>query len=170
MLPVPAPRPASMDYLWTPWRYQYISNIKNVVRCVFCIDSSPEHDEENFVLFRGKLNFVILNIFPYTTGHLLVAPYEHTSNFQTCSPEQSGEMLELAKRGQLAIEETYQPDGFNLGMNLGRCAGAGVEHHLHLHIVPRWVGDSNFMTIIGESRVLPEALETTYQKLRRFLS
>jgi ATP adenylyltransferase len=159
-----------MDYLWTPWRYQYISNIKNAVRCVFCIDPSPEHDAESFVVFRGKLNFVILNVFPYTSGHVLIAPYEHTSNFQACSPEQWGEMLELAKQCQFAIEQTYQPDGFNLGMNLGRCAGAGVENHLHLHVVPRWVGDSNFMTIIGETRVLPEALETTYQKLRQFFA
>ena len=159
-----------MDYLWTPWRYQYISNIKNTERCVFCIDSSTEDDKSNFVVFRGKLNFVILNIFPYTCGHVLIAPYEHASDLQACSPEQSAEMWELGKRCQLAIEQTYRPDGFNLGMNLGRCAGAGVEHHLHLHVVPRWIGDSNFMTILGESRVLPETLETTYHKLSPFFA
>jgi ATP adenylyltransferase len=159
-----------MDYLWTPWRYQYISNIKNTDRCVFCIESSTEHDERNFVVLRGKLNFVILNIFPYTSGHLLVAPYQHTSNLQDCSPELLSEMLGLAQRCQLAIEQTYHPDGFNLGMNLGRSAGAGVEDHLHLHVVPRWVGDSNFMAIVGETRVLPATLETTYRKLKAFLS
>jgi len=157
-----------MDYLWTPWRYQYIANLKNPSACVFCIATSGEYDERDFVVFRGKSSFVILNIFPYTTGHLLVAPYAHTADFQKCPPEESAEMLELVKRCQFALQQTYQPDGFNLGMNLGRCAGAGVEHHLHMHIVPRWIGDSNFMTVVGETRVLPESLETTFGKLRPY--
>ena len=157
-----------MDYLWTPWRYQYIASLKNPSRCVFCIETSGEYDERDFVVFRGKSSFVILNIFPYTTGHLLVAPYTHTADFQKCTAEESWEMLDLVKRCQLALEQTYRPDGFNVGMNLGRCAGAGVEHHLHMHVVPRWIGDSNFMTIVGETRVLPENLETTFAKLRPF--
>ena len=144
--------------------------MKNPSRCVFCLESSGEYDERDFVVFRGKSSFVILNIFPYTTGHLLVAPYAHTADFQKCSPEESGEMLELVKRCQFALQQTYHPDGFNLGMNLGRCAGAGVEHHLHMHVVPRWIGDSNFMTIVGETRVLPETLETTFSKLRPHFS
>jgi ATP adenylyltransferase len=155
-----------MDYLWTPWRYQYIASLKNPSRCVFCLDTSGEYDERDFVVFRGRLSFVILNIFPYTTGHLLVAPYAHNADFQKSSKEESAEMLELVKRCQFALQQTYQPDGFNIGMNLGRCAGAGVEHHLHMHVVPRWIGDSNFMTIVGETRVLPETLETTFRKLR----
>ena len=155
-----------MDYLWTPWRYQYIASLKNPSRCVFCLDTSGDYDERDFVVFRGRLSFVILNIFPYTTGHLLVAPYAHNADFQKSSKEESAEMLELVKRCQFALQQTYQPDGFNIGMNLGRCAGAGVEHHLHLHVVPRWIGDSNFMTIVGETRVLPETLETTFSKLR----
>ena len=159
-----------MDYLWTPWRYQYIVSLKNPSRCVFCIETSGERDERDFVVFRGRTSFVILNVFPYTTGHLLIAPYAHTADFQSCSPEQSSEMLELAKRCQLALQQTYNPDGFNFGMNLGRCAGAGVEHHLHMHVVPRWIGDSNFMTIVGETRVLPESLETTFGKLRPYFS
>jgi ATP adenylyltransferase len=159
-----------MDYLWTPWRYQYIASLKNPRRCVFCIETSGEYDERDFVVFRGKASFVILNIFPYTTGHLLVAPYAHTADFQECSPEESAEMLELVKRCQFALQQTYHPDGFNLGMNLGRCAGAGVEHHLHMHVVPRWIGDSNFMTVVGETRVLPESLETTFGKLRPYFS
>lgn len=159
-----------MDYLWSPWRYQYISNIRNTGRCVFCIDSSGERDREDFVVFRGRLNFVILNIFPYTTGHLLIAPYEHTADLQACPPEQLAEMLELAKLCQCAIERTYHPDGFNIGMNLGQSAGAGVAHHLHLHIVPRWAGDANFMSIVGETRILPEDLNTTYQKLKQLFS
>jgi len=159
-----------MDYLWTPWRYQYIASLKNPSRCVFCLETSGEYDERDFVVFRGRLSFVILNIFPYTTGHLLVAPYSHTADFQKSSPEESAEMLELVKRCQYALQQTYQPDGFNIGMNLGRCAGAGVEHHLHMHVVPRWIGDSNFMTIVGETRVLPETLETTFSKLRPHFS
>jgi ATP adenylyltransferase len=159
-----------MDYLWTPWRYQYIASLKNPSRCVFCLESSGEYDERDFVVFRGKSSFVILNIFPYTTGHLLVAPYSHTADFQKSSQEESSEMMELVKRCQFALQQTYQPDGFNVGMNLGRCAGAGVEHHLHVHVVPRWIGDSNFMTIVGETRVLPESLETTFHKLRAHFS
>jgi ATP adenylyltransferase len=159
-----------MDYLWTPWRYQYIASLKNPSRCVFCLETSGEYDERDFVVFRGRLSFVILNIFPYTTGHLLVAPYTHTADFQQSSPEESAEMLELVKRCQFALQQTYQPDGFNVGMNLGRCAGAGVEHHLHMHVVPRCIGDSNFMSIVGETRVLPESLETTFSKLRPHFS
>src|SRR6185436_15275412 len=155
-----------MDYLWTPWRYQYIASLKNPSRCVFCLETSSEYDERDFVVFRGRLSFVILNIFPYTTGHLLVAPYAHNADFQNSSKEESAEMLELVKRCQSALNQTYQPDGFNIGMNLGRCAGAGVKHHLQLHAVPRWIGDSNFMTLVGEPRVLPETLETTRSKPR----
>ena len=159
-----------MDYLWTPWRYQYIENIKNSCRCVFCINHSGENDESDFILLRGKFNFVILNIFPYTSGHLLVAPYEHVADLSKCSQELCCEMMELAKICKEAIFQVYHPDGFNLGMNLGRCAGAGVEHHVHLHIVPRWVGDANFMSTVGETRVLPDTLENTFLKLRTYIS
>ncbi len=157
-----------MDYLWTPWRFHYVSNIKSTDKCVFCIDPTDQMDEEKYILFRGKFNFVILNIFPYTSGHLLVVPYVHVANLTDCSLELSCEMMELAKVSKSAIDKAYHPDGFNLGMNLGRCAGAGVEHHLHLHVVPRWLGDSNFMSITGESRVLPETLTSTYQKLKQY--
>jgi ATP adenylyltransferase len=159
-----------MDYLWTPWRYQYIANIKNLDRCVFCLGHGGEDDEKDFVLHRGKFNFVILNIYPYTSGHLLIAPYKHIADFSLCSTEVCSEMMNLAKSCKQAIHEVYQPDGFNIGMNLGRCAGAGVEHHLHLHIVPRWIGDANFMTIIGETRILPDTLESTFLKLRPHFS
>jgi len=157
-----------MDYLWSPWRYQYIVNIKSAEQCVFCIGESTKDDEEKFILFRGKYNFVILNIFPYTTGHLLVSPFEHLSDFSEGSPEQMTEMMNLVRQSKLALERNYQPDGFNLGMNLGKCAGAGVEHHFHFHVVPRWIGDANFMSIVGESRVLPETLDVTFQKLKGF--
>ncbi|MEW5979873.1 MAG: HIT domain-containing protein [Acidobacteriota bacterium] len=159
-----------MDYLWSPWRYQYIAGIRTARKCVFCIDESPQDDEQNLIVFRGELNFLILNLFPYTSGHVLIAPYEHLADFSDCSPRQTQEMMDIAKRAQSALTETYHPDGFNLGMNLGKCAGAGVEHHLHLHLVPRWVGDSNFMGTIGETRVLPESLSDSYRKLKPFFS
>ena len=155
-----------MDYLWTPWRYQYIANINKSDRCVFCLEHQGEHDERDFVLFRGEFNFVILNIFPYTSGHLLVAPYVHIADLSLCSAAVCNEMMSLAKLCKQAIEKVYHPDGFNIGMNLGRCAGAGVEHHLHQHIVPRWIGDANFMSIVSETRVLPDTLENTFLKLK----
>ncbi len=157
-----------MDFLWSPWRYQYISSINSADQCVFCIKSSTEDDESRLILFRGEVTFVILNRFPYTSGHLLITPYQHISDFSDCSSGQMSEMMELAQRSKSAIEQVYHPDGFNLGMNMGKCAGAGVAHHIHLHLVPRWIGDANFMTIIGESRVLPESLEATYQKLKPY--
>jgi len=156
-----------MDYLWTPWRYNYISTVDAAEGCPFCLEDSVSNDEERFVIFRGVQNFVILNIYPYTSGHILISPYQHISNFSDCTPEMIGEMMLLAQQCKLALESCYKPYGFNLGMNLGRCAGAGVDQHLHLHVVPRWQGDSNFMTITGETRILPESLETTYQKLTR---
>jgi len=155
-----------MDYLWSPWRYQYLANIRTAEQCVFCVGESTQHDDEKFILFRGKHNFVILNIFPYTTGHVLISPYQHMADFSNSSAEQMGEMMDLVRQSKLAIDRNYRPDGFNLGMNLGKCAGAGVEHHFHFHVVPRWVGDANFVTIIGESRVLPETLSDTFQKLK----
>jgi ATP adenylyltransferase len=158
-----------MDYLWTPWRYQYIANINTRgSRCVFCIDGSPERDDQLFIPYRARLSFVILNIYPYTSGHLLISPFEHLSDLSDCSPELMSEMMLLAQKCKSVLSEVYHPDGFNLGMNLGRCAGAGVEHHLHLHVVPRWIGDSNFMTVVGESRVLPDDLPATFAKLRPF--
>lgn len=156
-----------MDYLWTPWRYQYISSIdREQKECVFCVGDSADRDADRLILHRGTLNFIILNLFPYTSGHVMISPYQHFSDLCDCTPEQMTEMLQLTQTVKKAITLAYHPDGFNIGMNLGRCAGAGVENHLHLHVVPRWIGDSNFMTVVGESRVLPDDLLTTYQKLK----
>jgi ATP adenylyltransferase len=123
-------------------------------------------DETNFVLHRGEHAFVVLNLYPYITGHLMVVPYLHTSEFDSVAKEISDEMMDLAKRAQAALRDAYSPSGFNMGMNLGSAAGAGIADHLHIHMLPRWSGDTNFMTTVGESRVIPEALETTYAKLR----
>jgi ATP adenylyltransferase len=124
-------------------------------------------DEKNFVVHRAKHNFVVLNLFPYTSGHLMIVPYEHVASLAQVSPEATAEMMELAKQSQEMIEAEYNPDGFNIGMNLGRSAGAGVADHIHLHVVPRWAGDANFVSIIGETRVLPEELATTFEKLKK---
>jgi ATP adenylyltransferase len=156
-----------MDYLWTPWRYQYVATIDQDQKgCIFCIGDSLDQDADRLVLYRGRFSFIILNLFPYTSGHVMISPYRHIADLSDCTPEQTAEMMLLAQKAKEAIEQTYHPDGFNIGMNLGRCAGAGVEHHLHLHVVPRWIGDANFMTVIGESRVLPDDLKATYWKLR----
>ncbi len=128
----------------------------------------PEHDEDNFVLHRGEHAFVVLNIYPYITGHLMVVPYLHTSEFDSLPKEITDELMDLAKRTQTALREVYSPSGFNLGMNLGAAAGAGITDHMHIHLLPRWSGDTNFMTTVAETRVLPEDLKTTYSKLRSY--
>lgn len=166
-----------MDRLWTPWRYQYISGAASSSgaekatadsdSCVFCALRRDEAcDERNYVLHRAQHNFIVLNLYPYTSGHLLIIPYEHLSELDALSKQASDELMDLAKRAQTILREAYRPDGFNLGMNLGRSAGAGVAEHIHLHILPRWNGDGNFMTTVGETRVIPEDLQTTCEKLR----
>jgi ATP adenylyltransferase len=163
-----------VDRLWTPWRYQYITGASDEKSgddpsssCIFCsIQQDPAADERNFILHRAQYNFIILNLYPYTSGHLLIIPYQHTSELDAVPKEATDELMDLAKRAQTILREAYKPDGFNLGMNLGRSAGAGVAGHVHLHVLPRWTGDSNFMSTVGETRVLPEDLPTTYNKLR----
>ncbi|MCA1578920.1 MAG: HIT domain-containing protein [Acidobacteria bacterium] len=158
-----------MQRLWSPWRASYIASgvDSQAEACVFCrIAAKPDDDETNFVLHRGEHAFVVLNLYPYITGHLMVVPYLHTSEFDSIAKEISDEMMDLAKRAQAALRNVYSPSGFNMGMNLGSAAGAGIADHLHIHMLPRWSGDTNFMTTVGESRVIPEALEETYGKLR----
>ena len=157
-----------MDVLWSPWRYDYIAaNSSETSECVFCdILNNSASDEENFILHRAEFNFVILNIYPYTSGHLLVIPYEHFASLDDAGKRTTDEMMDLIKRFTAAVKDVYNPDGINMGMNLGRAAGAGVAHHYHMHILPRWVGDANFMTAIGQTRTIPETLSTTYEKLK----
>ena len=158
-----------MDILWSPWRYDYItkSGSAKTSGCVFCdILNNSASDEENFIVSRAEFNFVILNIYPYTSGHLMVVPYQHLANLSDGPSESTTEMMALTKRAQSVLAETYKPDGINLGMNLGHAAGAGVAGHYHMHILPRWVGDVNFMTAIGQTRTIPESLQDTYKKLK----
>ncbi|MFN3322640.1 MAG: HIT family protein [Bryobacteraceae bacterium] len=154
-----------MDYLWSPWRFQYVSKAGPVSGCIFCVKPSENRDEENLIVFRGVHNFVLLNLFPYTTGHLMVAPYDHVPTLAEARPEAVTEMMLLAREAEERLREVYRPQGFNLGMNIGECAGAGVAGHIHMHVLPRWAGDSNFMTTVAETRVQPEDLRVTYRKL-----
>lgn len=157
-----------MDVLWSPWRYDYItvSGGKPESSCVFCdiLDSSAS-DSEQFILKRAEFNFVILNIYPYATGHLLIVPYAHLANLDQADKQTTDEMMDLMKDAQAALKDAYAPDGFNLGMNLGKSAGAGVAGHFHMHVLPRWSGDVNFMTAVGQTRTVPETLATTYERL-----
>ena len=157
-----------MQRLWSPWRSKYIASGVDAREegCVFCrIAADPQRDESNFVLHRGPHAFVLLNLYPYITGHMMIVPYLHTSELDSVPKEITDEMMDLAKRSQTALREVYSPSGFNLGMNLGSAAGAGIADHIHIHVLPRWSGDTNFMTTVGESRVIPEALEVTYSRL-----
>jgi ATP adenylyltransferase len=163
-----------MDILWSPWRYAYIKSSENETEtaavnggCVFCgILNRSTSDAENFILHRAEFNFVILNIYPYISGHLMVVPFAHLADLDAADKKTTDELMDLTKRCQTALRAIYNPHGFNLGMNLGRAAGAGVAEHFHMHILPRWVGDANFMTAIGETRTIPEDLRTTYEKLK----
>lgn len=154
-----------MDYLWTPWRYHYIASAKTDGVCVFCDAVAANKDRETLILLRGEKNFVILNRYPYTSGHVMIVPYLHVADLASADAAMLADMMQLAQRMQTALQKTYRPEGFNLGMNLGRAAGAGIVGHLHLHVLPRWAGDANFMTVVGETRVEPEELSTTYDRL-----
>jgi ATP adenylyltransferase len=157
-----------LDRLWSPWRSEYIASAGDAdpTVCVFCkLRDEPENDAANLVLHRASHNFVVLNRYPYISGHLLIVPYEHVGELDAAAKATTDELMDLAKRSQTALRGVYRPDGFNVGMNLGRSAGAGIADHIHIHILPRWSGDTNFMTTVAEARVLPEDLATTYQKL-----
>jgi ATP adenylyltransferase len=150
--------------LWAPWRLAYLKGEKSS-DCIFC--SKPAlGDEESFVVHRGGSCYVILNAFPYTNGHLMVAPYEHLADLRDLAPETAGELVALTQRALAAIERVYGAEGFNLGANQGEIAGAGFAGHFHMHVVPRWQGDTNFMPVLGDTRVLPEALPDSWRKLR----
>ena len=156
-----------MDHLWTPWRSTYISGRTERGGCIFCAaGQDASKDPATLVVFRGALSFIILNRFPYTTGHLMIAPYEHVSRLSAMTEAASAEMMALARRSEQILEAIYRPDGLNMGLNLGEAAGAGIAQHLHLHVLPRWTGDANFMTTVAQTRVMPEALDETYTKLR----
>jgi ATP adenylyltransferase len=155
-----------MDHLWSPWRYQYVQKEKTGGGCVFCLAAASDQDQENLVVYRGRNNFVMLNLYPYSTGHLMVVPYQHVDNLQDATGETLEEMILLVRDAQRHLGNVYRAPGFNLGMNLGESAGAGIAEHIHMHVLPRWPGDTNFMTTVAETRVLPEDLPVTWRKLK----
>jgi len=155
-----------MERIWAPWRGDYVTGAKNPEGCFFCRKGQPGDDAARHILFRGRDCFVLLNRYPYNSGHLMIAPYRHTADFAGLSPREAAELLKLAQDSVRVLEERVKPQGFNLGFNLGRSAGAGVADHLHLHVVPRWDGDTNFMPVLGATRVMPQSLEEVYGLLR----
>ncbi|MEJ2077665.1 MAG: HIT domain-containing protein [Acidobacteriota bacterium] len=160
-----------MDYLWTPWRFQYLESGLGKDECVFCriLQESPDQDSAHFVLAHGPHTFLILNRFPYTSGHLMVVLRRHVAKLIDAESAELEEVIQWARRCEEVLREVYAPEGFNIGFNVGSCAGAGVAGHLHLHVVPRWTGDANLVSVIGQTRTIPEELETTYEKLRPHL-
>ena len=153
-----------MDTLWAPWRMVYVEQ-NGPSGCIFCEASAAKHDEKTLILYRGRLVFIQMNLYPYNPGHVMIAPYRHLGELQQLSANEQLELLEAAARTTSILRETMNADGFNLGMNQGKVAGAGIEHHLHLHVVPRWNGDTNFMPVTADTKVIPEALTATYRKL-----
>ncbi len=153
------------NILWAPWRVKYVTS-PGGKECIFCTKPASENDRENYILHRGKKAFVILNIFPYNNGHTMVAPYEHTGDIERLPGDTYSEMMELTRRVIGKMRETMNPQGFNTGMNIGRPAGSSFDEHLHIHIVPRWEGDTNFMPVISGDSVISESLESAYEKLR----
>ena len=155
-----------MNYLWSPWRMVYILAEKSDEGCIFCNGLAQVDGPENLIIHRGSNAFVILNRFPYTSGHLMIVPYEHQPSLELLNPESRADVMELAARSVQVLEKLYSPQGFNLGMNIGAAAGAGVTEHIHLHVVPRWAGDTNFMSAVSQTRVLPELLEETFRRVK----
>ena len=154
-----------MERIWAPWRIRYIERA-DAKGCILCDKPKEDKDTENYILYRGKKNFVILNSYPYNPGHLMVAPYRHLDSPERLTGEELREHYEMVRQSLAVLREVFKPGGFNVGMNLGRVAGAGIADHIHTHVVPRWGGDTNFMPVLADVRVLPEALADSYQKLK----
>lgn len=154
-----------MKDLWSPWRIEYVLQ-KKPKGCIFCTKCQENLDEENLILFRGEHNFVILNRYPYNNGHLMVVPYRHVNMLNDLTPDEQVEMMQLVSLSIQVLTESMHPDGFNVGMNLGASAGAGIKDHIHMHVVPRWTGDTNFMPVLSDTRVIVEALEQSYARLK----
>jgi ATP adenylyltransferase len=155
-----------MDHIWSPWRMKYIGRQKTPRGCIFCSALKKEDGVDNLIVTRGKLAFVILNRYPYTSGHLMVVPYSHVRTMEELDESSLSEVMVLIRRVIATINSVYKPEGFNIGANLGTVAGAGIANHVHFHVVPRWGGDTNFMTSVSGARVLPEDLSDTYQRLK----
>jgi len=154
-----------MEYISTPWREEYVKKIYKMTGCIFCRALKLKDDRKGYLLYKGTHNFVMLNKFPYTPGHLLIAPYRHIASFEGTKKDITDEMTDILKLSLKILKKNYRPHGFNTGMNLGHSAGAGIADHYHLHVIPRWVGDSSFMPLVGKTKVTLEDLNTTYDQL-----
>ena len=157
--------PVADQRIWAPWRLDYVKSAKDE-GCIFCAKPEQGDDAQALIVHRAERSFVILNLFPYTNGHLMVAPFEHIARLQDLDAETIAEMMDLVQRSMVRLEDAYRPQGYNVGFNQGRVAGAGVEGHIHLHVVPRWAGDTNYMPVLADTRVLPQSLEDSYEALR----
>ena len=160
----------AMDYLWTPWRYAYVSGTEKATGCVFCEAPKEKDDAKAGIVYRGQHCFVILNAFPYTPGHVMIVPYTHLDELQKLPGNAANEMMSLSQRMETVLRQLYRPDGINLGMNIGKAAGAGIAGHIHMHVLPRWVADANFVSVVGETRVLPETLDVTWGRMREAMT
>jgi len=161
-----------MKRLYSPWRSAYIKTFKNekkTKRCLFCRIAKEKNDTKNLVVWRGKTCYVLMNLFPYNAGHVLIVPYRHTASFEDLSPEEHAEAMKATARCMKALKKLSKPHGFNFGANLGRVAGAGIEHHVHFHLVPRWNGDTNFLPILSDTKLISEDMRNTWKKLRALL-
>ena len=154
--------------IWAPWRLAYVKDASKDIeeQCIFCAKPRSDDGAANLIVHRGRSCFVILNLYPYTNGHLMVAPYDHIGRIQELPAATTAEMMALAQRAMNRLEDVYDPHGYNVGFNQGRVAGAGVEHHIHLHVVPRWGGDTNFMPVIADTKVMPQSIEQSYEALK----
>jgi ATP adenylyltransferase len=161
--------PVANHRIWAPWRLAYVKDASKDIEegCIFCAKPAQDDDAANLIVHRGERAFVILNLFPYTNGHLMIAPYEHVGRLQDVPAETLDEVMSLAQSAMSRLEQVYEPHGFNVGFNQGRVAGAGVEHHIHMHVVPRWAGDNNFMPVLADTKVMPQTLEQSYEALRK---
>ncbi len=158
-----------MDYLWTPWRYAYVTAGPKITGCIFCDLPKAGDDVKARIVHRAQYCYIVLNTFPYTPGHVMVVPFAHLDELQKLPDEAAHEMMRLSQKMERVLRQLYAPDGVNLGMNIGKAAGAGVAGHIHMHVLPRWVADANFVSVVGETRVLPETLEVTYGRIRTAL-
>jgi ATP adenylyltransferase len=160
-----------MDHIFSPWRYQYLKSAAEPAEgCVFCAIAASDDDENDHVVFRGERNYVVLNRYPYTNGHSMVIPYAHVARLEDAPVATLEEMMRLTQRLEGCLQTLYRPDGVNIGMNVGRAAGAGVAGHIHMHALPRWFADANFMTVVAETRILPEDLAITWRRMRDALA
>ncbi|HTK95888.1 MAG TPA: HIT domain-containing protein [Terriglobales bacterium] len=158
-----------MDRIFTPWRYAYVSQVAKADGCVFCAAAESADDRKVFIVQRAEHCYIIVNAFPYTSGHVMVVPYAHLDALEQLPEPAAREMMALTQRMEGVLRRVYKPEGVNVGMNIGKAAGAGVAGHIHMHVLPRWSADSNFMTTVGETRVLPEDLQVTWERLKQAL-